>query len=66
MNRDCRDRFAANTMTTTRTITLSCLRYDPEQDDQPSRQYEDLRVDSPPESLLNTELEQKVGQALAE
>jgi fumarate reductase iron-sulfur subunit len=25
-------------MTTTRTITLSCLRYDPEQDDQPSRQ----------------------------
>ena len=34
-------------------------------DDQPCRQYEDLKTFSPPESLLHGELEQKVEEALA-
>ena len=38
----------------------------PEQEDQPLRQFEDRKTASPPESLLHGELEQKIGQALAE
>jgi RNA polymerase sigma-70 factor (ECF subfamily) len=38
----------------------------PEQEDQPLRQFEDKRTSSPPENLLHGELEEKVGQALAE
>jgi len=36
----------------------------PEQDDQPLRQFEDLKTASPPERLLHGELEQKIEQAL--
>ena len=38
----------------------------PEQEDQPLRQYEDRKAASPPDTLLQTELEQKIEQALAE
>ena len=38
----------------------------PEQEDQPLHQFEDKKTSSPPESLLHGELEQKIGQALAE
>jgi len=37
-----------------------------DQDEHPARQYEDLRVFSPPDNLLQSELEQKVEEALAE
>jgi RNA polymerase sigma-70 factor (ECF subfamily) len=37
----------------------------PEQEDQPLRQFEDVKTFSPPDSLLHGELEEKVGQALA-
>jgi len=38
----------------------------PDQEDQPLRQFEDLKTFSPPQSLLHGELEQKIEQALAE
>jgi RNA polymerase sigma-70 factor (ECF subfamily) len=38
----------------------------PEQEDQPLRQFEDRKASSPPEMLLQGELEQKIEQALAE
>ncbi|HWH71057.1 MAG TPA: sigma-70 family RNA polymerase sigma factor [Candidatus Sulfotelmatobacter sp.] len=38
----------------------------PEQEDQPLQQFEDKKTFSPPESLLQGELEEKVEQALAE
>jgi RNA polymerase sigma-70 factor (ECF subfamily) len=38
----------------------------PEQEDQPSRQFEDPKTASPPDCLLHGELEQKIDQALAE
>jgi RNA polymerase sigma-70 factor, ECF subfamily len=38
----------------------------PDQDDQPLHQVEDKRTDSPPETLLRTELVKKVDEALAE
>ena len=38
----------------------------PESEDQPIRQFEDKRVVSPPESLLQRELVEKVEQALAD
>ena len=38
----------------------------PAQEDQPARQFEDVKTASPPESLLHRELEEKVEQALAE
>jgi len=37
-----------------------------EQEDQPPRQFEDSRTTSPPDSLLQGELEQKIEQAVAE
>jgi RNA polymerase sigma-70 factor (ECF subfamily) len=36
----------------------------PEHDDQPYRQYEDMRIDLPPETVLQGELEAKVREAL--
>ncbi len=36
----------------------------PQQEDQPLHQYEDKRTFSPPESLLHSELEQKIEEAL--
>ena len=38
----------------------------PESDDQPARQYEDVKTTLPTESLLHSELEQKIEEALAE
>jgi RNA polymerase sigma-70 factor (ECF subfamily) len=38
----------------------------PEQEDQPLRQFEDRKTASPPDTLLHSELEQKIEQALAE
>ncbi|HWD92311.1 MAG TPA: sigma-70 family RNA polymerase sigma factor [Verrucomicrobiae bacterium] len=38
----------------------------PEQEDQPLQQFEDKKTFSPPESLLQGELEQKIERALAE
>jgi RNA polymerase sigma-70 factor (ECF subfamily) len=38
----------------------------PENDDQPLRQYEDLRNFGPPDTLLHGELEEKIQQALTE
>jgi RNA polymerase sigma-70 factor (ECF subfamily) len=38
----------------------------PESDDQPARQFEDVKTTLPTESLLQRELEQKIEQALAE
>ena len=38
----------------------------PDSDDQPVRQYEDHKTSSPPEALLQGELEQKIEQALRE
>jgi RNA polymerase sigma-70 factor (ECF subfamily) len=38
----------------------------PEQEDQPLHQYEDRKTFSPPESLLHSELREKIEQALAE
>jgi RNA polymerase sigma-70 factor (ECF subfamily) len=38
----------------------------PEQEDQPLHQFEDKQTASPPESLLHSELEAKIEQALAE
>ncbi|MBI4325864.1 MAG: sigma-70 family RNA polymerase sigma factor [Chloroflexi bacterium] len=37
-----------------------------ENEDQPARQFEDVKNDSPPDRLLQGELAQKIGQALAE
>lgn len=50
----------------TRHPTASLEGQQAEQDDQPGRQFEDVRTCSPPENLLHGELEQKVEQALAE
>ena len=38
----------------------------PDQPDQPSQQFEDTKTFTPPESLLQGELEQKIAEALAE
>jgi RNA polymerase sigma-70 factor (ECF subfamily) len=38
----------------------------PAQEDQPARQFEDVKIASPPESLLHGELEEKIEQAMAE
>src|SRR6185503_4209402 len=38
----------------------------PEQEDQPLQQYEDKKVFSPPEKLLQQELAKKIDEALAE
>src|SRR5262249_34837570 len=38
----------------------------PESDDQPARQFEDVKTFSPPDRLLQGELEQKIEQALQE
>jgi RNA polymerase sigma-70 factor (ECF subfamily) len=38
----------------------------PEHDDQPQRQFEDARTDSPPDALLHGELEEKIQRALGE
>jgi len=38
----------------------------PEHEDQPLRQFEDRKTASPPDTLLQSELEQKIEQALAE
>jgi RNA polymerase sigma-70 factor (ECF subfamily) len=38
----------------------------PAQEDQPARQFEDVKIASPPESLLHGELEEKIEQAVAE
>lgn len=38
----------------------------PEQDDQPLHQYEDKKTFSPPDRLLQGELEQKIDEAMAE
>src|SRR6185436_7027971 len=38
----------------------------PEQEDQPLRQFEDKKVFSPPEKLLQQELAKKIDEALAE
>jgi len=38
----------------------------PEQEEQPSQQFEDKKTFSPPESLLHGELEQKIEEALTE
>jgi RNA polymerase sigma-70 factor, ECF subfamily len=38
----------------------------PEQDDQPLHQVEDLKTASPPDTLLHGELDQKIGEALAD
>jgi RNA polymerase sigma-70 factor, ECF subfamily len=38
----------------------------PDSEDQPVRQFEDQKTFSPPDTLLHTELEQKIEQALAE
>lgn len=38
----------------------------PETEDKPARQYEDLKTHSAPDSLLQSELEEKVAQALAD
>ena len=38
----------------------------PDQEDQPLHQFEDRRTASPPASLLHGELEEKIGEALAE
>ena len=38
----------------------------PDSDDQPARQFEDIKTTPPTESLLHTELEQKIEQALGE
>jgi RNA polymerase sigma-70 factor (ECF subfamily) len=38
----------------------------PEQEEQPSQQFEDKKTFSPPESLLQGELEQKIEEALTE
>jgi RNA polymerase sigma-70 factor (ECF subfamily) len=38
----------------------------PEQEDQPWQQFEDKKTFSPPEKLLQGELEQKIEEALAE
>ena len=38
----------------------------PDSEDQPARQFEDVKTTLPAESLLHTELEQKIEQALAE
>lgn len=37
----------------------------PEHDDQPARQFEDIRTFSPPDTLLQGELEDKIEEALA-
>ncbi|MEK7684517.1 MAG: sigma-70 family RNA polymerase sigma factor [Verrucomicrobiota bacterium] len=37
-----------------------------ENEDQPARQFEDVKIVSPPDLLLQGELAQKIGQALAE
>ena len=37
----------------------------PENDDQPARQFEDVKTTSPPDSMLHSELAQKIEQALA-
>src|SRR5205807_4184690 len=38
----------------------------PEQQDQPWHQYEDIKAASPPDKLLQGELEEKIDDALAE
>jgi len=38
----------------------------PDNEEQPYRQYEDLKMEAPPEMLLHSELEQKIQEALAE
>jgi RNA polymerase sigma-70 factor (ECF subfamily) len=38
----------------------------PEQEDQPLRQYEDKKISAPPETVLQRELEAKIGEVLAE
>ncbi|MDB6017760.1 MAG: rna polymerase sigma factor region 2 [Pedosphaera sp.] len=38
----------------------------PDSDDQPSRQYEDHKTFAPPDTLLHSELEQKIQQVIAE
>ena len=38
----------------------------PEYEDQPRHQFEDAKTDSPPDALLQGELEQKIQQALSE
>jgi len=37
-----------------------------DREDQPPQQYEDLKTASPPENLLHTELDLKIGEALAD